>query len=68
MVGVKDNSAEFLKYVDQLGLSINQPIKVKAKQAYDNQIDIEVNGKKHSISPKFAEQIIIVCPTCNKNK
>lgn len=66
MVGVKDNSAEFLKYVDKLGLSINQPIKVKAKQAYDNQIDIEVNGKKHSISPKFAEQIIIVCPTCNK--
>ncbi|MDP1842162.1 MAG: metal-dependent transcriptional regulator [Sediminibacterium sp.] len=68
MVGVKDNSAEFLKYVDKLGLSINQTIKVKAKQAYDDQIDIEVNGKKHSISPKFAEQIIIVCPTCSKKK
>ncbi len=66
MVGVKDNSAAFLKYADKMGLSINQPIRVRARQEYDELIEIEVNGKKHSVSPKFAENILVVCTACNK--
>lgn len=66
MVGVKDNSAAFLQYVDKIGLSINQTIKVKSRQDFDDLIEIEVNGKRNSISPKFAENIIIVCSECNK--
>jgi DtxR family transcriptional regulator, Mn-dependent transcriptional regulator len=66
VVGVKDNSPTFLKYANRIGLSLNQSLKVKAKQEYDDLIEIEVNGKRSSISPKFAENIIIVCNDCGK--
>jgi len=45
MVGVKDNSASFLQYADSLGLAINQRIKIKSRQAYDDLIEIEVKGR-----------------------
>ncbi len=64
MVGVKDNTAAFLQYVDKVGLSINNHIKVLSKQYYDDLIEIEVNGKRSSVSPKFAENIVIVCEDC----
>jgi DtxR family transcriptional regulator, Mn-dependent transcriptional regulator len=66
MVGVKDNSAAFLQYADKLGLSINQTIKLKGRQEFDDLIEIEVNGKRNSISPKFAENIIVFCNECAK--
>lgn len=66
MTGVKDNSSAFLKYVDQLGLAINKTIKVLARHEYDDLIEIEVNGKRISVSPKFAENIFIFCTACKK--
>jgi len=68
MVGVKDNSATFLQYVDKVGLRMNQPIKVLSRQPYDELIEIEVNGQKSSVSPRFAENIIIVCNDCEMKK
>ena len=66
MVGVKDNSALFLQYVDKVGLRMNNQIKVLSKQHYDDLVEIEVNGKRSSVSPKFAENIVIVCEDCSK--
>ena len=66
MVGVKDNSAAFLQYVDQLGLQMHQNIKVLSRQPYDELIEIEVNGRKSSVGPKLAENIIIVCGECER--
>ena len=60
MVAVKDNSAPFLQYVVQLGLGINNKIKVLAKQPYDAMMEIEVNGKKSAVSQKFADNIYVV--------
>lgn len=60
MIGVKDNSAPFLQYVDKVGLSIKSTIKVLSIQPYDKIIEIEVNGKRSSVSPKFAENIVVV--------
>ncbi|MBS1665164.1 MAG: metal-dependent transcriptional regulator [Bacteroidetes bacterium] len=68
MVAVKDNSAPFLQYVTQVGLSINNKIKVLARHDYDQQMEIEVNGKVSSISPRFAKNIVIVCNDCAKKK
>lgn len=68
MVGVKDNSAGFLQYVDKVGLGINKQVKVLSRQEFDELIEIEVDGQKSSISPKFAENIIIVCDKCSKIK
>ncbi len=59
MVAVKDNSSSFLKYVVQVGLGINNEIKVKLKQDYDLMMVIEVDGKESSISQKFAENIYV---------
>lgn len=68
MVGVKDNSATFLQYVDKVGLRMNHPIKVLSRQPYDELIEIEVNGQKSSVSPRFAENIVIVCNDCELQK
>lgn len=68
MVGVKDNSATFLQYVDKVGLIMNNKIKVLSKQHYDDLMEIEVNGKRSSVSPKFAENIVIVCEDCSKKR
>lgn len=59
MIAVKDNSATFLQYANRVGLSINKNIKVVSKQPYDELIEIEVDGKRWSVSPKFAENIVV---------
>jgi DtxR family Mn-dependent transcriptional regulator len=66
MIGVKDNSSKFLKYADSLGLAINQRIKLIDRYEYDDLLEIEIKGIRNKISPKFAEQIIVVCNTCTK--
>lgn len=65
MIGVNDNSAAFLQYVDKVGLGIKKKIKIISKQSYDELIEIEVNGKRSSVSPKFASNIVIVCEDCS---
>ena len=64
MIAVKDTSASFLQYVVKLGLGISSSIKVIDKNNYDHLIEIEVNGKRSSVSQKFAENIFIVCNNC----
>lgn len=66
MVAVKDNSASFLQYVNKIGLNINNKIKVIARHDYDELMEIEVNGKISSVSPRFAKNIVIVCKDCAK--
>lgn len=67
MVAVKDNSAQFLQYVNKIGLSINNKIKVIAKHDFDDLMEIEVKGRKTSVSPRFAKNIVIVSDDGAKN-
>lgn len=60
MVAVRDNSVPFLKYIVQVGLGINEKIKVIGRNAYDSQMEIEVNNKIVSVSQKFAENIYVI--------
>jgi DtxR family Mn-dependent transcriptional regulator len=60
MVAVKDNSTPFLQYVVKVGLGISSNIKVISRQAYDAMLIIEVKGKKHTVSQKFAQNIFVV--------
>lgn len=64
MVAVKDNTPGFLQYVVKIGLALNSEIKVLAKQEYDSLMEIEVQGKRSSVSQKFAENIFVVCSNC----
>ena len=68
MIGVKNNTASFLQYVDKVGLSIHNPVKIISRQEYDDSIEIEVKGKRSNVSRKFAENIIIVCGECDAHK
>jgi DtxR family Mn-dependent transcriptional regulator len=68
MVAVRDNSSSFLQYVVKVGLGINNKIKVLSKQEYDDLLEIEVNGKKSSVSQKFAENIYVLCQNCAVGK
>jgi DtxR family transcriptional regulator, Mn-dependent transcriptional regulator len=60
MVAVKDNSSNFLQYVVQVGLGINNQIKVISRQPYDLLTVIAVNGKEFSVSQKFTENIFVI--------
>ena len=60
MVGVKDNTVAFLKYVSQLDISLNTQIEVLSRQPYDGSMEIQVGQKKLTVSQKFAENILIV--------
>jgi DtxR family Mn-dependent transcriptional regulator len=64
VIGVKNNTASFLQYVDKVGLSINKQVKIISRQQYDDSIEIEVNNKRSNVSQKFAENIVIVCTEC----
>lgn len=59
MVAVKDNSAPFLQYVIEVGLGINNRIKVISINAYDEMFLIEVDKRRTGVSKKFAENIYV---------
>lgn len=60
MIAVKDNSAAFLNYIVELGLGLNNQIKVLKKQDFDDSLEIEINTKSFRVSQKFAQNIYIV--------
>ncbi|MEO5582749.1 MAG: metal-dependent transcriptional regulator [Saprospiraceae bacterium] len=67
MVAVKESSNSFLQYVMNVGLVLNNHIKIIRKQDYDALIDIEVDNKISTVSQKFAENIFVVCNNCKVN-
>jgi len=60
LVAVKDNSAAFLQYVVKVGLGLSSKIRVANRQDFDGIMEIEVNGKKSTVSQKFAENILVI--------
>lgn len=68
LVAVKDNSAQFLQYVNKIGLGINKKIKLISRELYDGLLEIEVDGKKNRVSHRFAENIVVDCKKCFKKK
>ena len=68
LVAVKDNSSEFLQYVDKIGLKIQDEIEVVNKEEFDELTTIRIKDKEMVVSPKFTENIFVVCAKCNKAK
>ncbi len=60
MVAVNDNSAAFLKYVQELGLAINHEITVLSRLSFDDSMEISIQGKASRVSKKFAQNIYVV--------
>ena len=68
IIAVRDNSIDFLKYADKIGLQIDDVIVVTDKEDFDSLYTIELHGCKTVVSPKFTDNIYVVCALCLKAK
>ncbi len=59
VVGVKDSSSEFLRYLDKLNISLGTSIKVLEKETFDNSLNVEIDHKTTHISALTAANIYI---------
>ncbi len=59
IMGVKDNSQSFLKYVTELGLKIGDQLTVLSRQEFDGSMEINFNKKTLAVSQKFADNISV---------
>jgi len=58
-VGVKDNSSDFLKYLDKQQIGLGSKIEIVAKEAFDLSLKIKVNGTELAISIKIASNLFV---------
>ena len=58
-VGVKDSSAEFLKYLDKQEIALGSKIEIIFKESFDLSTKIKVNGKELTISNKIANNLFV---------
>jgi DtxR family Mn-dependent transcriptional regulator len=58
-VGVKDNSSDFLKYLDKQQIGLGTKIEVVTKETFDLSLKINVNGKEMAISNKIASNLFV---------
>lgn len=58
--GVTDHSATFLNYLDKIGISLGDTIKVKAIEEYDKSLTLQLKGKNElTVSNKVAGSLLI---------
>ncbi len=58
-VGVKDSSAEFLKYLDKQEIALGSKIEILFKESFDLSIKIRVNTKEMTVSNKIANNLFV---------
>jgi DtxR family Mn-dependent transcriptional regulator len=58
-VGVKDSSAEFLKYLDKQEIALGSKIEIISKESFDLSNKIKVNDKELTISNKIASNLFV---------
>ncbi|NDP27015.1 MAG: metal-dependent transcriptional regulator [Flavobacterium sp.] len=58
-VGVKDSSADFLKYLDKQAIALGSKIEIIAKESFDLSIKIKVDSKELTISNKIASNLFV---------
>ncbi len=68
IIAVKDNSSDFLKYVDKLGIAINDVVTILNKETFDDLTTIQTGGQQRVLSPKVTENLFVVCAVCLKAK
>jgi DtxR family Mn-dependent transcriptional regulator len=58
-VGVKDSSADFLKYLDKQEIALGSKIEIVFKESFDLSTKIKINGKELTISNKIANNLYV---------
>lgn len=59
VVSVSDDSADFLKYLEDIGIKLNTKIMVIEKRTFDDSLLIEFNKVKETISKEAAKRILV---------
>lgn len=59
LIGVKDSSRSFLKYLDSSNIKLGSIIQVMAKEDFDNSMKIELEGKVFSISHQISKNLYV---------
>jgi DtxR family Mn-dependent transcriptional regulator len=59
IVGVCDNSAEFLQYLDRLGLSLGLRLIITRHILFDGSVELESAGIRMIITRKVAENLLV---------
>jgi len=59
IVGVKEDSAEFLQYLNQLDLKLHARIKVLYRQQLDNSLVLSNANKEFNLSSRIASSILV---------
>jgi DtxR family Mn-dependent transcriptional regulator len=58
-VGVKDSSADFLKYLDKQEIALGSKIEIISKETFDLSTKIKVDDKELTISNKIATNLFV---------
>ncbi|WP_310991648.1 metal-dependent transcriptional regulator [Aequorivita marina] len=59
IVGVKDSSSVFLKYLDKQKIGISSKFEIKDKEAFDEALDIKIDGEALKLSAKMAANLFV---------
>ncbi|MDG3582725.1 MULTISPECIES: metal-dependent transcriptional regulator [Galbibacter] len=59
VVGVKDSSSDFLRYLDKLNIALGEKIIILNKEPFDNSVLIQLNHKEINISSMTANNIFL---------
>jgi DtxR family Mn-dependent transcriptional regulator len=58
--GVSDHSSSFLNYLDKIGISLGDTIKIKHVEEFDKTYTLELKGKKSAVvSFKVANSLLV---------
>lgn len=58
-VGVKDTSSDFLRYLDKQGIALGKEITILEKEAFDNSMQIKIDGHEFTISQQISNNIYV---------
>ncbi len=61
LLGIREDSHEFLQYLDKLGLGLGSLIEIKAKEPFDQSLQVRINKKSvHTFTSKVAALLNVV--------
>ena len=68
VVGVKENSVEFLQYAERIGTVIGGQIDVVRREDYDGLTVVRTSNGEATVSDKFTSNVYVVCMQCTLGK
>ncbi len=68
VIAVRDESVDFLRYLDRIGLAIGATVVVVHREEYDELTTLRIGEKDTVVSPKLTSNVYVVCGSCGKTK